>query len=98
MKKLLFASILFFSINTIAQSNLATVKKIQGLYIFSDNEPISDYIVFGEISISAQDAINDVDIKSSLGHYQAVRDFLINKTRISRFKYKILGNALFSDS
>jgi len=83
MKKLLLASILLFSINATAQSNIATVKKIQGLYIFSDNEPISDYIVFGEISISTQDAQNDVDIKSSLGHYQAVRDFLIKKTRIS---------------
>ena len=83
MKKLLLASILLFSINAIAQSNIALVKKIQGLYIFSDNEPISDYIVFGEISISNQDALNDVDIKNSGGQYQPCRDFLITKTRLS---------------
>jgi len=83
MKKLLFAFILFFSINAIAQSNIATVKKIQGLYIFTDNEPKSEYIVFGEISISTQDALNDIDIKISGGQYQPCRDFLITKTRLS---------------
>jgi len=82
-KTILFASILFFSINSIAQSNIATVKKIQGLYIFSDNEPISDYTVFGEISISTQDALNDLNIKNSGGQYQPCRDFLITKTRLS---------------
>lgn len=83
MKKLLFASLLFFSINSLAQSNIAIVKKIQGLYIFSDNEPIADYSVFGEISISAAESQSDIDIKSSMAHYQAVRDFLIKKTRMS---------------
>ena len=60
MKKILFASILLVSINSIAQSNIATVKKNQGLYIFTDNEPKSEYIVFGEISISTQDALNEL--------------------------------------
>lgn len=83
MKKLLLASLLLFSINAIAQSNIASVKKIQGLYIFSDNEPVADYSVFGEISISTAEALADVDIKSSMAHYQAVRDFLIKKTRMS---------------
>lgn len=85
MKKALLLLIISISIfnSNFAQSNIGIVKKIQGLYIFTDNEPMADYSVFGEISISVAEAQSDIDIKSSLGHYQAVRDFLIKKTRMS---------------
>lgn len=85
MKKALLLLIISISIlnSNFAQSNIGIVKKIQGLYIFTDNEPMADYSVFGEISISQAEAQADVDIKSSMAHYQAVRDFLIKKTRMS---------------
>jgi hypothetical protein len=82
MKKILFAFILLLSINSIAQSNIATVKKIQGILVFSDNEPIANYLVYGEVSISSTEQL-ERELQQNKGQYQTVRDYLIKKTRLS---------------
>jgi len=82
MKKILFAFILLLSINSIAQSNIATVKKIQGILVFSDNEPIANYLVYGEVSISSTEEL-ERELQQNRGQYQTVRDYLIKKTRLS---------------
>lgn len=69
--------ILAFS-NSYCQNSLATVNKIQGFYIFTDNQPLADYDVIGEVTTNGH---NDNDIKNSGGQYQPVRDYLIKTAR-----------------
>lgn len=60
------------------QDNEAIVTKLQGFYIFTDNQPIAEYEVVGEVSTEGH---NDAAITKSKGQYQAVRDFLIRSAR-----------------
>lgn len=76
---ILTLTILLGLLNTIySQNNIATVNKIKGFYIFTDNQPIEEYEVIGEITTTGH---NDNDIKSSGGQYQPVRDYLIKTAR-----------------
>ena len=81
MRKNLFLTIAIFigllnSANS--QNNLATVNKIQGFYIFTDNQPQAEYDVIGEVTTTGH---NDNDIKNSGAQYQPVRDYLIKTAR-----------------
>lgn len=60
------------------QNNIATVNKIQGFYIFTDNQPIAEYDVIGEVTTNGH---SDKDIKNSGAQYQSVRDYLIKMAR-----------------
>lgn len=64
--------------STFGQNNLANVNKIQGFYIFTDNQPLAEYDVIGEVNSNGN---NDNDIKNSGGQYQPVRDYLIRTAR-----------------
>lgn len=64
--------------NSYSQNNLATVNKIQGFYIFTDNQPLAEYDVIGEVTTNGH---NDNDIKNSGAQYQPVRDYLIKIAR-----------------
>ena len=85
MKKYILpvAIILIGFLNTAySQNNIATVNKIQGFYIFTDNQPLADYDVIGEVTSSGH---NDRDIKRSGAQYQPVRDYLIRKARQANY-------------
>jgi len=78
-KKLLTLIILVGLLNiSYSQNNIATVNKIQGFYIFSDNQPMAEYDVIGEVTTNGH---NDNDINNSGGQYQPVRDYLIKTAR-----------------
>jgi hypothetical protein len=64
--------------NSFSQNNIATVNKIQGFYIFTDNQPIAEYDVIGEVTTNGS---NDKDIINSGAQYQPVRDYLIKTAR-----------------
>ena len=75
MKRVLFLLILSITcFNSFSQNNIATVNKIQGLLIFTDCQPISDYEVIGEVNTLMG---TDKDLKNSGAQYQPVRDLLI---------------------
>lgn len=60
------------------QINLAHVAKVNGLYVFTDSDPVADYEVLGEIEIgSASEYSHSL---FSLGQYTEVRDALIEKS------------------
>jgi len=58
MKKASLVLLICLSIfsSSFSQSDIGIVKKIQGLLIFTDNEPIANYIVYGEISIGVAES------------------------------------------
>jgi len=64
--------------NSFCQNNIATVNKVQGFYIFTDNQPLAEYDVIGEVTTNGH---NDNDIKNSGGQYQPIRDYLIKTAR-----------------
>ncbi len=66
------------STNLFGQNNIATVNKINGFYIFTDNQPLSEYEVIGEVNTSGH---KDPDISRSGSQYQPVRDYLIKTAR-----------------
>ena len=80
--KILFILILlkFYPIgnNLYGQNNIASVNKINGFYIFTDNQPISEYEVIGEVNTTNH---SDMDITRSGAQYQPVRDYLIKTAR-----------------
>lgn len=83
MKKILTSLLLCLFITTLyAQTDIAIVKKIQGIYVFSDNEPIANYVVYGEVTITATEQL-EPELQHNKGQYQTVRDYLIKKTRLS---------------
>lgn len=85
LKKSIFlttAILLGFITNLYSQNNIAVVNKIQGFYIFTDNQPLAEYDVIGEVTT---DGNNDVDIRNSGGQYQAVRDYLIKTARQANY-------------
>lgn len=51
------------------QKSLAEVHKYAGIFIFNDNEPICDYMVFGRVKVSV----------SWSSEYEGVRNQLVNK-------------------
>lgn len=68
-------------VNTLTgQSNLASVNKIQGFYVFVDSQPIAEYDVIGEVVLDSW-IYRDRDVRISGGQYQPVRDYLINSAR-----------------
>jgi hypothetical protein len=71
------------SINVFSQNNIALVNKIQGLLIFTDCQPISDYEVIGEVNTMMG---NDNDLTNSGAQYQPVRDLLIKITKQVNYK------------
>ena len=73
----------FFFFNLYSQNNVATVNKIQGLLIFTDCQPISDYEVVGEVNTLMG---TDDDLKKSGAQYQPVRDLLIKITKQVNYK------------
>jgi hypothetical protein len=79
-KSFLLALVTLFGIlsNLNSQNNIATVNKIQNFYIFTDNQPLAEYDVIGEVTTNGH---NDNDIKNSGGQYQPVRDYLIKTAR-----------------
>lgn len=78
-KVLCIFSILILAFNnSYCQNSLASVNKIQGFYIFTDNQPLADYDVIGEVTTTGN---NDNDIRNSGGQYQPVRDYLIKTAR-----------------
>jgi hypothetical protein len=85
MRKNILLAIIFwigmFS-NSKAQNYIGLVNKIQGFYIFTDSQPLSDYDVIGEVSSTGQE---DRDIIESGGQYQPVRDYLIRIARQSNY-------------
>jgi len=85
MKKNIFLTIAIligFMNNLFSQNNIATVNKINGFYIFTDNQPIAEYDVIGEITTKGH---NDPDITSSGAQYQPVRDYLIKTARQANY-------------
>jgi hypothetical protein len=68
--------------NVYAQSDTAIVNKVQGLYIFTDNTPVQDYKVIGEVNSSGASQ-TDNDVRLSMSQYQPIRDFLIRKARLA---------------
>jgi hypothetical protein len=84
MKKVLLLSIFcFVFLNSFCQNNIASVNKIQGLLIFTDCQPISDYEVIGEVNTLMG---TDNDLKKSGAQYQPVRDLLIKLTKQVNYK------------
>jgi hypothetical protein len=78
-KKILLAfCLILISSKVFSQNNIAVVNKIQGFYIFTDCQPISEYDVVGEVTTEGQ---NDPEIKRSKGQYQPIRDYLITAAR-----------------
>ncbi|WP_395804182.1 hypothetical protein [Daejeonella sp.] len=77
-KNLLAFFIILTYFQGFGQNNIAIVNKIQGFYIFTDSQPISDYEVVGEVTTESH---NDSEINRSKGQYQPIRDFLINAAR-----------------
>ncbi len=78
-KKILLAfCMILISTKVFSQNNIAVVKKIQGFYIFTDCQPISEYDVVGEVTTEGH---NDTEIKRSKGQYQPIRDYLITSAR-----------------
>jgi len=71
------------SINVFSQNNIALVNKIQGLLIFTDCQPISDYEVIGEVNTMMG---NDNDLTNSGAQYQPVRDLLIKIAKHVNYK------------
>jgi hypothetical protein len=71
-------SVFFISFVAFGQNNIAVVNKIQGFYIFTDNQPLAEYDVIGEVTTTGQ---NDNDINNSGAQYQPVRDYLIRTAR-----------------
>jgi hypothetical protein len=69
---------ILISTKVFSQNNIAVVKKIQGFYIFTDCQPISEYDVVGEVTTEGH---NDTEIKRSKGQYQPIRDYLITSAR-----------------
>ena len=84
MKKVSLVLLICLSIysSSFSQSDIGIVKKIQGLLVFTDNEPIANYIVYGEISIGIAES-SDPELQINRGQYQTVRDYFIKKTRLS---------------
>lgn len=84
MKKVSLLLLICLSIlnSSFSQSDIGIVKKIQGLLVFTDNEPIANYVVFGEISIGVAES-SDPELQINRGQYQTVRDYFIKKTRLS---------------
>lgn len=78
MKNFLFLFCLICVSEAYAQKNTSVVNRIQGLYVFTDCQPIDDYEVLGEITTEGH---NDKDIKKSGGQYQTIRDALIKKVK-----------------
>lgn len=84
MKNILLLLILFIScLDSFSQNNIATVNKIQGLLIFTDCQPVSDYEVIGEVNTMMG---TDNDLKNSGAQYQPVRDLLIKLTKQVNYK------------
>lgn len=81
---MILASLFFIGILTtsFSQNNIATVKKINGFYVFTDSEPIGEYDVIGEVNTTGH---TDPDLTNSLGQYQAVRDYLIRAARQANY-------------
>jgi hypothetical protein len=77
-KNILAFCIILMSFKGFSQNNIAVVNKIQGFYIFTDCQPISEYDVVGEVTTEGQ---NDPEIKRSKGQYQPTRDYLITAAR-----------------
>jgi hypothetical protein len=78
-KKYLLAFCIFLTyFQGFGQNNIAVVNKIQGFYIFTDCQPISEYDVVGEVTTEGQ---NNPEIKRSKGQYQPIRDYLITAAR-----------------
>jgi len=80
MKKITLTTFIFLGILNFcySQNNIAVVNKIQGFYIFIDNQPTAEYDVIGEVTTTGH---NDNDIKNSGAQYQSVRDYLIKTAR-----------------
>lgn len=84
MKNILLLLILSIScLDSFSQNNIATVNKIQGLLIFTDCQPVSDYEVIGEVNTMMG---TDNDLKNSGAQYQPVRDLLIKLTKQVNYK------------
>ncbi|MGH1339259.1 MAG: hypothetical protein ACRBFS_24285 [Aureispira sp.] len=55
-----------------SDNNLAEVNRMQGVYVFTDSEPVQDYEHLG--------TAKGPSLSFSSGQYQAVRDILIKRT------------------
>lgn len=82
MKKLLLGIIIGATLITLisagienyqVRKNTAEVKKVLGLYVFTDSDPVLEYDVLGEIKISSALSISD--------SYGSRRDALIKKAK-----------------
>jgi hypothetical protein len=84
MKKIIFLTFLLLTFfYSYSQNSLAIVNKIQGLLIFTDCQPVSDYEVIGEVNTLMG---TDDDLKKSGAQYQPVRDLLIKITKQVNYK------------
>jgi hypothetical protein len=66
-----------------SQNNLAVVNKIQGLFVFTDCQPIEDYEVIGEVNTTMG---SDEELRKSGAQYQPVRDLLIKISKQVNYK------------
>jgi len=85
MKKFTIALLLMFplalALSQIDAQNdisLCRVTKNSGIYTFTDCEPISEYEVIGEVSVTG---VESRELQNSLGQYQNVRDELIKTAK-----------------
>ncbi len=69
-------------VDTLSQSNLAEVNKINGFYIFVDSSPTEEYDAIGEVKLD----YNDKELISSGGQYSATRDNIIKSARLANYK------------
>ena len=58
--------------------SLARVESINGVYVFNDCSPISEYEVLGEVTVTGYESS---DLKNSLGQYTIVRNELIRTAK-----------------
>lgn len=90
MKKLmillLFVLPLSYTLSLIGAQNdisICRVAKNSGIYTFTDSEPISDYEILGEVSVTG---FESQELQNSLGQYQSVRDELIKTAKAANYQ------------
>jgi len=70
-------TLLSFTSTKVSHKSTATVKQIQGCFIFIDSEPITNYKYLGTVTLTRKESRREL---SSL-QYQDVRDALLTKLK-----------------
>lgn len=90
MKKIILIIVLTLSalhlFSQIAVNNdisICEVSRIDNIYVFTDCEPLGEYEVIGEVSLTGYE---NFDFLSMSGEYQTLRDELIRKAKLANTK------------